>query len=334
MTTCETDDRSPERRARDERIAAEPPMPPAELPPDTPFSSVEPHLARHGQRPMDAEALRQLDRTELADYLWRRLRLESPVDPPISERFGQEPPEQFVIQTVKKADDRGFHANVIAAVRDNLRRLAVMASASPEPVWDDPVTDPQLASLAFLASGIKGTELVGDLYTFAGCWTLGDMSGGRAFSAGQFHVLRTLAFLQAGGGLDKFWESLWQNGPRSARGLTLFGWARANAEDALGHLGELVDMSDEIDVPTAVWSLVTPSGPGINAVGRAAGAMDEQHRQMIRAALENSGADASYLRDFDLAAGPPRQDAWGSDQTIPPGAADGMDPPPPPTSIP
>ena len=52
MTTCETDDRSPERRARDERIAAEPPMPPAELPPDTPFSSVEPHLARHGQRPM------------------------------------------------------------------------------------------------------------------------------------------------------------------------------------------------------------------------------------------------------------------------------------------
>ena len=27
-------------------------MPPAELPPDTPFSSVETQLARHGQRPM------------------------------------------------------------------------------------------------------------------------------------------------------------------------------------------------------------------------------------------------------------------------------------------
>ena len=153
---------------------------------------------------MDADALRQLDPAKLADYLWRRLRLESPVDPPISERFGQEPPEQFVIQTVKKADDRGFRTNMIAAVRDNLRRLAVMASASSEPVWDDPVTDQQLASLAFLASGIESTELVDALYTFAGCWTLGDMSDVRAFSAGQFHVLRTLAFLQADGGLDKF----------------------------------------------------------------------------------------------------------------------------------
>lgn len=257
---------------------------------------------------MDANDLRQLDLTELADYLWRRLRFESPVDPPISDRFGQEPPEQFVIEAVGKADDRGFHANVIAAVRDNLRRLAVIASTSPEAIWDDPVADEQLASLAFLASGIKAAELVGDLYTFAGCWTLGDMSGVHAFSAGQFHVLRTIAFLQADGGLDKFWESLWHNGPRSARGLTLFGWARANAEKALKHLGELVDMSDQIDVPTAVWSLVTRSGPGVNAVGRAAGAMDKQHRQRIRAALEKSGPDASYLRDFDLAAGPPSAD--------------------------
>ena len=48
----ERDERSSARRAQDERIAAEPPMPPPELPPGAPFSSVETHLARlarHGQ---------------------------------------------------------------------------------------------------------------------------------------------------------------------------------------------------------------------------------------------------------------------------------------------
>lgn len=129
MTTCETDDRSPERRARDERIAAEPPMPPAELPPDAPFSSVETQLARHGQR--------------VAGIVENGV--VRPVDP-----------------TVKLPE----HSRVII-------------------------------------------------------------------------------------------------------------------------------------VPSE------PSGPGVSAVG----AMDQQHRQRIRAALEQSGANESYVRDFDLAAGPPSEDA-------------------------
>jgi hypothetical protein len=44
MTTPRTDERSPERRARDEQIAAEPKMPPLELPLDAPVKSVETHL--------------------------------------------------------------------------------------------------------------------------------------------------------------------------------------------------------------------------------------------------------------------------------------------------
>lgn len=44
------DTRSPERRARDELIAVEPPMPPPELPPDASFSSVEARLARPGDK--------------------------------------------------------------------------------------------------------------------------------------------------------------------------------------------------------------------------------------------------------------------------------------------
>lgn len=51
MTTPEADQRSPGRRARDEQIATEPPLPPLELPPDTTPSPVEAHLARR-RRPL------------------------------------------------------------------------------------------------------------------------------------------------------------------------------------------------------------------------------------------------------------------------------------------
>ncbi len=44
MTTPEADQRSPGRRARDEQIAAEPGMPPLELPTDAEASPVEAHL--------------------------------------------------------------------------------------------------------------------------------------------------------------------------------------------------------------------------------------------------------------------------------------------------
>jgi hypothetical protein len=46
MTVPAADQRSPGRRARDEQIAAEPQLPPLELPPDTSPSPVEVHLAR------------------------------------------------------------------------------------------------------------------------------------------------------------------------------------------------------------------------------------------------------------------------------------------------
>ncbi len=51
MTTPEDDQRSPERRARDEQTAAEPQMAPLQLPPDAPRSPLETHLARQRRRP-------------------------------------------------------------------------------------------------------------------------------------------------------------------------------------------------------------------------------------------------------------------------------------------
>ncbi len=52
MSLPETDPRSPERRVRDEQIAAEPPMAPLELPPGAASSPVEVHLGRLKGHPL------------------------------------------------------------------------------------------------------------------------------------------------------------------------------------------------------------------------------------------------------------------------------------------
>jgi hypothetical protein len=52
MTTPAADQRSPGRRARDEQIAAEPPLAPPELPPGVSPSPVEAHLGRLRRRPV------------------------------------------------------------------------------------------------------------------------------------------------------------------------------------------------------------------------------------------------------------------------------------------
>lgn len=52
MPIPETDRRSPERRARDEQIAAEPRMAPPELPSDATPAPLESHLARLRRRPV------------------------------------------------------------------------------------------------------------------------------------------------------------------------------------------------------------------------------------------------------------------------------------------
>lgn len=52
MTGPGVDPRSPGRRARDEQIAAEPPLAPPELPPDAVPLPVEAHLDRLRRRPL------------------------------------------------------------------------------------------------------------------------------------------------------------------------------------------------------------------------------------------------------------------------------------------
>ena len=52
MAEPELDSRTPERRTRDEQIAAQPHMAPPDLPPNTPALPVEAYLGHNGRRPM------------------------------------------------------------------------------------------------------------------------------------------------------------------------------------------------------------------------------------------------------------------------------------------
>lgn len=52
MSDSTADHRSPERRAQDERIAAEPKRPPPDVPAGTDPVPVEEHLIRHTRRPL------------------------------------------------------------------------------------------------------------------------------------------------------------------------------------------------------------------------------------------------------------------------------------------
>ena len=52
LPTPEVDRRSAERRAKDERIAAQSPLSPSKLPPETPLLPVEAHLERNRRQPV------------------------------------------------------------------------------------------------------------------------------------------------------------------------------------------------------------------------------------------------------------------------------------------
>ena len=157
-----------------------------------------------------------------------------------------------------------------------------------------------MASLAFLTASLEAGELLGPIYGVVCSWQL---SGGATigqFTSGQFHLLRTLALLQKDASLARFWEELWNTGPRAAAGLVIFGWARAYPDDALERIGELVDLADQIDLPATLWSLIGRRGPGLFKLAEFCERLSSEQRQTIRQALETAGADAGQLRDFDF----------------------------------
>lgn len=249
---------------------------------------------------MDFDELRQLAPDQLDEYVWRRLRAERPIDPPVASRFGEEAPEQFIIRAAEEKEDRAFRARLVAAVRKSFRRLVQRDLASEQSIWRDAVTDEQVASLAFLIAEMGASELVDAVYALACSWIIVPGPTPHQLTFGQLHLLRSLAVLQQGGKLSSFWEDLWHDGPRSLRGLVIYGWARACADKALDHLAELAQMEEEIDLPATLWSLLDGDGPGLAALAARSKALSEENRCAIRRALVTAGADEKQLRDFDF----------------------------------
>lgn len=278
---------------------------------------------------MTSDHLRQLSLLDLFSYLGRRLRCETPVDPPITDRFGQEPPEQFPLQAAKKdAEFRarlisvvdmqidyfaisqsltGYHCSDLSSLHSRNIRVGkpfwgswrpltgdIFASEGKFVPWDD-VDDEQIASVAFMASALKDPELHYNLFSLG--FNIFRSESDDVIAGGQFHVLRALAFLQSGSKrqvdhprrLADLWEKLWHNGPRSIRGLTIYGWAGTDEQAALKQLGDLID-TDEIDLPTTAWSLIkNQGGPGLQAVSDAAAELSLEQLDKLQQAMAKSG---------------------------------------------
>lgn len=232
-----------------------------------------------------------LAQQQLTDLLWRRLRLQEPIDPPLERRFRIEPPEELFINALQRSEHpRSYKTKLLQAIRDNLRRVIRLTAGGKLDATDNE----QIASLAFLANAIEAVELAEDFYRAA---LYADAADGINEQT-RFHLLRTLAGLQTDHRLIPYWRQLWRSHQSTIRAIAVYGLSRIDPKGVLELLPELLE-DQEIDLPPIVWHLVT-DGPGATALGRAARQLPRPAQNQVREALMVAGADETVLRAFDL----------------------------------
>lgn len=244
---------------------------------------------------MDNRTLAGLRGAELADYLWRRLRLEEPVTPPLDHRFRDEAPEEVFIDLLRETGDADFRAALVEAMRANLARLApaLPAEAGREPAGE------QIASLGFLADAIAARELLPDLHAFATALWLLARGGNASVHAPLYHLLEAIGTIQEGGALKPFWEEIADHAPDAGlRGIAWYGLAKAAPEAVPGRLDRLVG-DDRIDLPIVAWNLATER-PGMAALAEGARHLTASQKEKLRAALAEAGADEALLSRLDV----------------------------------
>jgi hypothetical protein len=195
---------------------------------------------------MNAEALRQLSEPALAEYMWRRFRLEPPLDPPLDVVFRDEPPEAFLIDALPAAEE-SFRLRLAQAVKRNLTRLASEASRGDL----NPTSTVQLASLAFLSTELQIRSIVHPLYELALAWIFNHPAPGSHTEDALYQILVALASLQESPFYVPFWMQLWRE-VRSGRlkAVAVYGLSRADANRAIELLPEIAS-ERTIDLP---WS--------------------------------------------------------------------------------
>ena len=150
------------------------------------------------------QQLADLDQEQLNDLLWRRLRLEEPLDPPLDRRFRMEAPEELFIEAWRQSEPpEPFKRKLQRAIRENLRRAIQLTAGETLDASDNE----QLASLAFLADAVNARDLATDFYTAA---LYADVKDGINEQT-RFHLLRTLAGLQTDQRLIPYWKQLWES---------------------------------------------------------------------------------------------------------------------------
>lgn len=245
------------------------------------------------------ERIRAMTDTELTEYLWHRLRLDEPVDPPLDHRFGQEPPESVVIAAWRHSnDDPAFADRLVRAIRANLRSLTPQLDRLP----DDPAMREQLASLAFLAGEVGAKGLVPDLAEVAhDLWAQlrADPGGALLINNPLFHVLNALSDLDDSADLAPLWRDiLAASGNRGLRTIAWFGLSHTDPEGLLDRLSEVVE-DRTIRLANVAWPMAHRY-PGIARFAKAAREhLTPEQRARLRVALVEAGADPGVLRDFD-----------------------------------
>jgi hypothetical protein len=243
---------------------------------------------------MTPQQLHRLEAPELADYLWHRLRLEAPVDPPLDKVSRDEPPEAFVIEVMHAEEIPEFRQRLTRAVIDNLTRLARLYDHNSP----DNTSISQLSSLAFLSAEIGDAALGHRLYSFVLGLLPDDPHTMLMTEEALYHTLVALARLQNGDAYAAFWESIWREGlsPR-LKAVAVYGLSFADPNRALDLLPEIM-ADDGIDLSLVAWNLATHP-PGSISLGVAASGLSNRLRAKLRRALTDAGADVHMLANVD-----------------------------------
>jgi len=248
---------------------------------------------------MDYLTLQAMNEDDLGEYLWRRLRHIQPMNPTLDTRFRTEPPESFIIDTLKTAPGQKFRQALIEAVASNLEKLLTF---NPDSEGDDTRSE-QLASLAYLSVTLND-ERLGKL-TYLHALALAAQRAREKPLVGTvfIHVLRALAKLQNSARLTPFWLDLFcSESDPAVRSMSFYGLARSDAKCAMRNLAQAV-RDKQIDLPVLVWSLIEEY-PGIIPLAQAASTLSQLEREKLRDAISRAGASSQVIQDFDLHSDP------------------------------
>lgn len=239
--------------------------------------------------------IRGMSREALSTYVWRRLRREQPLDPPLADRHRMEAPEEILIHALRDFDDADFAMQLENAIRDMLDKLAVSPVSG---VGISPGHDEALASIAFLARSTKRRSLASALYQFV-VPSFGRRGQPLSFSVhAVYHLLHAAADLQKGQLLVPFWMEVIDSPRPSHRAIGYYGLMRADPSMFNSSFLAKAAQDDDIDLGTFVWSYVR-EGPGAADLGKAASALSLGIQNTLRHALVAVGTDEHTIKQYE-----------------------------------